>query len=107
MNPVWPTLRHVLDALSGSGARVALVGGLAVGVRGEPRFTRDVDLAVAVSSDAEAEALVRDLLARGYRAFNALEQEAAGRLATVRLRSPTAATDVAVVDLLFASSGIE
>lgn len=107
MNPVWPTLRRILDALTESGASVALVGGLAVGVRCEPRFTRDVDLAVAVADDAEAEALVRALLARGYRAFDVLEQEAAGRLATVRLRCPPAEADTAVVDLLFASSGIE
>lgn len=34
----------VLDAL---GARYAVVGGLAVSARAEPRLTRDVDLAVA------------------------------------------------------------
>ena len=35
---------------------LALIGGLAVSARTEPRFTRDADLAVAVTSDAEAEA---------------------------------------------------
>jgi hypothetical protein len=34
----------------------ALVGGLAVSVHVEPRFTRDIDLAVAVAGDAKAEA---------------------------------------------------
>lgn len=38
--------------------RYALVGGLGVSARGEPRYTRDVDLAIAVSRDDEAEALV-------------------------------------------------
>jgi hypothetical protein len=33
-----------------------LVGGLAVSVRTEPRFTRDVDLVVAISDDHAAEA---------------------------------------------------
>jgi predicted nucleotidyltransferase len=84
----------------------ALVGGLAVSVRTEPRFTRDADFAVAVTSDAEAEALIRDLRALGYEVEALLEQEAVGRLATVRL---TIAGDAEgpVLDLLFASSGIE
>ncbi len=45
----------------------ALVGGLAVSIRSEVRFTRDVDLAVTVTSDAAMEALVLDLAAAGYR----------------------------------------
>jgi len=45
----------------------ALVGGLAVSVRTEPRFTRDADLAVALASDAEAQALIRELRAHDYR----------------------------------------
>jgi hypothetical protein len=38
----------------------ALVGGLAVSIRTEPRFTRDADLAVALANDAEVEALIHD-----------------------------------------------
>jgi len=41
------------------------VGGLAVSVRLEPRFTRDADVAVAVASDAEAEAVTGWLVAAG------------------------------------------
>jgi hypothetical protein len=37
-----------------------------VSVRAEVRFTRDVDLAVQVSSDAEAEAVVSRLAGNGY-----------------------------------------
>lgn len=50
-------------ALLGYNAHIpfALVGGLAVSARTEPRFTRDADLAVALASDAEAEALIREL----------------------------------------------
>jgi hypothetical protein len=83
--------------------RFALVGGLAVSVRAEVRFTRDVDLAVAVDDDAEAEALVYALTSRGYAAIASVEHGTQSRLATVRLRSP----DAVKVDLLFASSGIE
>jgi hypothetical protein len=78
-----------------------------VSVRTEPRLTRDADLAVVVTDDRDAEALVRHLQEGGWRVVTAIEQEAAGRLATVRLA--LAGDDVAgaVVDLLFASSGIE
>ena len=74
--------------------------------RTEPRFTRDADLAVALDGDAAAQALVRELHIRGYGIGSIVEQEAVGRLATVRLtRSPVPRAPV--VDLLFASSGIE
>jgi predicted nucleotidyltransferase len=82
----------------------ALVGGLAVSARAEPRFTRDIDLAVAVPDDAAAEALVADLVRRSWHVTAIVEQEATGRLAQVRLRPDRAGM---VCDLLFASSGIE
>jgi hypothetical protein len=88
-------------------ARAALIGGLAVSIRAEPRTTRDVDLAVAVESDREAESLVRALLGLQYRIAGQLEQDRAGRLATVRLLLPDAPRSRIVIDLLFASSGIE
>ena len=44
-------LRQVARDLERAGCRWALLGGLAVSVRAEPRFTRDIDLAVAVESD--------------------------------------------------------
>ena len=85
----------------------ALVGGLAVSIRAEPRFTRDVDLAVAVADDPAAEALVGDLRAQGYHLETTLEQEALGRLATARLTPPGLSATGIVLDLLFASSGLE
>ena len=85
----------------------ALVGGLAVSIRSEPRTTRDVDVAVTVADDAEAEALVSSLRARGYGIETLLEQEAIDRLATARLLAPGEAPGGIIVDLLFASSGIE
>ncbi len=93
------------DAVRALGRRFAMIGGLATSLRGEPRTTRDVDLAIASEDDADAEAFVRDLAARGYRVVAILEQEATGRLATVRLVSPV--DGVTVVDLMFASCGIE
>jgi predicted nucleotidyltransferase len=83
---------------------IALVGGLAVGARTEPRFTRDVDIAVAVSSDAEAEQYVLSLRQVGYALSATVEQVTQTRLATVRLRRGGKGP---IIDLLFAASGIE
>lgn len=98
---------HRIDAdLTSVHVSFALIGGLAVSARTEPRFTRDADLAVAVANDAQAEALVHTLRTLDYRIESVVEQRAVGRLATVRLvRGP--APRAPVVDLLFASSGIE
>jgi hypothetical protein len=99
-------LRQICADLTDAHRSFAVVGGLAVSARTEPRFTRDADLAVAVASDAEAEDLVRALQGSGYTVEALVEQDAVGRLATVRLtRSRDAASPV--IDLLFASSGIE
>lgn len=85
---------------------MAVIGGLAVSVRTEPRFTRDADLAIATANDGESEALVLSLQQRGYRVLAVLEHEN-GRMSTVRLLPPGGSEDGVVVDLLFASSGIE
>jgi hypothetical protein len=84
------------------GRLYAVVGGLAVSARTEPRFTRDVDLVVDAANDNDVEALIREAGVRGYRPFMILEHDVAKRIATVRLQSGTG-----VLDLLFASSGIE
>ncbi len=107
MNLLEQALRRVREDLQDLGVRWALVGGLAVSALTEPRFTRDVDLAVAADGDEESEALVRQLTVRGYEVLGAVEQLATGRLATVRLIPPGLEAGTVVVDLLFASSGIE
>jgi hypothetical protein len=78
-------LRRVVQNLQDLHRRFALVGGLAVSARTEPRLTRDADLAVLVADDQDAEALVRDLQTGGWRVVAAIEQNVAGRLAAVRL----------------------
>lgn len=100
-------LAKIASDLSTADAPYALVGGLAVSVRTEPRFTRDVDLAVAVPGDEEAEALVYRLRAAGYEVGAIVEQEATNRLATVRLAPQGEDLAGVVIDILFASSGIE
>lgn len=107
MNLIQATLTRIAHDLVALGQPWALVGGFAVSVRAEPRFTRDVDVAVAVPDDGSAEGLVRALVHRGYRVTATVEQEATGRLATARLIPPFARADEIVVDVLFASSGAE
>lgn len=60
---------------------------------------------MAVAADRAAENLVRELTGRGYRLTAIVEQEATGRLATVRLEHRNASSLLG--DLLFATSGIE
>lgn len=109
MNHVEAALRQIAAALQQRPTRWAVVGGLAVSARSEPRTTRDVDVAVALAGDDEAEHLVRSLFTLGFRTaeHGILENRATGRLATVRLVAPGEQADGVVVDLLFASSGIE
>ena len=106
MTSLESALHRITADLTRSDVDFALVGGLAVSVRTEPRFTRDADFAVAVSGDAEAEALIQRLRAIGYEVTALVEQDAVGRLATVRLALAGDA-EGPVMDLLFASSGIE
>lgn len=107
MNGLALALVEIGRRLDAAGLPWALLGGLAVSVRSEPRFTRDIDLAVSVAGDAQAEALVHQLRSVGYEVLAVVEQEATGRMATVRLAPPGEAEDTVVTDLLFASSGIE
>lgn len=107
MSRLEAALRSIASELDRRRRLWAVVGGLAVSARTEPRFTRDVDLALAVADDADAESLVHALVASGYRVTASLEQEAVRRLATVRLEAPGEGPEGVVVDILFASSGVE
>ena len=107
MSRLEQALRGIAAELAHPERSWALVGGLAVSARTEPRFTRDIDLALAVRDDAMAEALVHGLAGSGYRVLASIEHEAARRLATVRLETPGEGPGGVVVDLLFASSGVE
>ncbi len=107
MNQLEAALRRASDDLEARGTQWALIGGFAVSARTEPRFTRDIDLAVAVDDDAAAETLVRSLMNDGYGLITMIEQTLTDRLATVRMAAPLSGYSDIVVDLLFASSGIE
>lgn len=107
MSPLQTVLAQVGESLDELGVGWALVGGLAVSARREPRFTRDVDLAVSVDDDADAERVVHALAQRGFDIETVIEQRRVERLATARIRSTDPHDRWVLVDLLFASSGIE
>ncbi|HMB79680.1 MAG TPA: nucleotidyl transferase AbiEii/AbiGii toxin family protein [Vicinamibacterales bacterium] len=108
MSALADALGAAASILTASGRSWAVVGALAVSARTEPRFTRDIDIAVAVADDTDAETVVRSFSARHYTVFSLVEQDAAGRLATARLSGVSPGGEASVIlDLLFASSGIE
>jgi predicted nucleotidyltransferase len=94
---------QVLSFLHKENVKGCIVGGLAVSARCDPRFTRDVDIAVVVNTDEHAEALIHALGTHGFQMHGLVEQEAVGRMAMARLST----ADGLSIDLLIASSGIE
>ncbi len=85
---------------------MALVGGMAVCIRAEPRPTSDVDIAIAVADDAAATSLVARLESDGYRVLESIPHDDTGRIATTRLSLIVSDAEV-TIDLFFASSGVE
>lgn len=75
---------QVLSALRQENVKGCIVGGLAVSARCDPRFTRDVDIAVVVDTDEHAEALIHALASHSLQLVGLVEQEAVGRLAMFR-----------------------
>lgn len=104
-NALAESLTQLARDLDRMQAAWALIGGFAVSVWVEPRFTRDVDVCVLVDDDASAERTALELRNLGYTVTSVVEHEYRDRLATVRLVSPVSGG--ILIDLLFASSGIE
>lgn len=108
-----PWLNKIQRELESLDAQFALVGGMAVAVRAEPRFTRDIDLAVAVADDSAAERILGGLIRRGYRPVAELDRKDRPRLAAMRLAPPGSDIDILesertpIIDLIFAACGIE
>jgi hypothetical protein len=103
-------LVRLVEDLQAGRFRWALVGGFAVTLRSEPRSTRDIDIALAVTGEQEASAAALYLRLRGYRDHpeGAVIEHKDGRLATVRLISPPVeGGNGSAVDLLITSSGVE
>jgi hypothetical protein len=88
-------LTRLESDLKALGLRWAAIGGLAVAARAEPRTTRDLDVAIAVAGDREAEKIVLAMRSRGYFEVPNKAVEEGDEF------------DGLVVDLMFASSGVE
>ena len=97
---------HILEALREQEVQYALVGGLAVTHYTTPRFTKDVDFALALAG-TEQSRLLRNLRTDGYREGQTLESLVRDELIGVRLFAPGSDSQEPNVDLLFAACGAE
>ncbi len=107
MNWLQPALLKLKADLRHLRLRWTLIGGLAVSLRGEPRTTKDLDVAIAVTGNREAENIVANFTSRAYRLDAVREHLELDRLVSVGLVAAVTGTREIVVDLMFASSGIE
>ncbi|MGK0481263.1 MAG: putative nucleotidyltransferase [Planctomycetota bacterium] len=108
-----PTQRNrtveLVELIQSLGYDCALVGGLAVSVRTRPRATQDIDVAVAVTADEDAERVGFELSEAGYRLRDTLENTGTGYISTLRFNHPRDAHDAQepTIDVLFSTCGIE
>ena len=101
-------LPQVVRDLQELGRPFALVGGLAVSVRAEERFTKDIDFAVSVPNEAAFKATLRDLIKqKHYKAEEPFQDARTGELRGARLSPPGQEGAAVPVDLLFRTCGIE
>jgi hypothetical protein len=107
VNQLEAALRRFPRDLRAVNVRWALVGGFAVSAYAGGRATADIDVAVAVDSDAEVERAIYGLNSAGYEVATLLETEDSGAIATVRLRFPVTDERELLFDLLVRTSGIE
>ena len=63
---MFPAIRRLDEVLRGDGLMYCIIGGIAVAIRGQPRFTRDVDVTVLV--DPKWEESVLDLILERFAA---------------------------------------
>lgn len=93
--------------LDGVGARWALIGALAASIYGDPRTTKDIDIAVVTADTLELDVLVSKLGSRGYLNPQSLMHVSPTFQLGMRLTVPSKRAYKIPVDLLNSSSGIE
>ena len=98
-------LSEAVEYLEEFGLSYAVVGAIAVGARSEPRFTRDVDLAVSVDSDEHSEKFISFLISKDYELRELFQQKSSGEIITCRM-APRNQAGI-MIDFLFKTSGIE
>lgn len=101
--------RQVVEDLAATGFDFALVGALAVGVRAEERFTKDIDFAVSVATEQDVRDCLRSLLKPdGYKLVRSPEGHPELDVRPMATITPVVSDGPGIlVDLLFNLCGIE
>jgi predicted nucleotidyltransferase len=99
------SVKAIKEFFDAGSVRYCLVGGLAVSVRVGERTTKDIDFAISVASEKQAEDTIRYLLDCGLKLETLLEHKNSGLMSTVRLKYIDGPNYF--IDLLFSASGIE
>ena len=100
---IWPTLADAVQLLEARGIEFALIGGLAVSLRGQPRMTVDVDL-VMLSDVERALELVREIDSTPFAPLFPGVEEVVARSSILPLRHRTTGIRV---DVAIGMSGFE
>lgn len=102
--PVLVALRHAWSALERFHAPMAILGGIAVAAWGHARFTKDVDILLAIDGD-QVDDLIESLLKSGMRTMREPPLITIGDVDLVQLlyEPPDTFLDLRI-DLLFARS---
>jgi len=111
-DPIEEHLKRIIADLESIDVAYALVGGIAYGVRAEPRFTRDIDLTLVADSDQQAQQITGQFVRCGYLPEMEIANRHTGALATFRMRNRQPVAGIPVeqspfIDLLFSHCGIE
>lgn len=107
MSFLFSELRRVTSDLHQSGVAWCLVGGLGTSVYIEPRTTKDIDVVVSVSDEAQANRLKESLLSRGYTNPQVLMHTTPTRRMGWRVFIPSSRESSIPLDILVAACGIE
>jgi len=83
-----------------------LIGGLAVSLISDPRFTNDLDIAIYVKNEKEIDEIIKSLSKLNYFPKTIINQTNVNLISIVRLISKDDSEDF-YIDLIFNSSGIE
>jgi hypothetical protein len=100
---LWPTLADAAHVLETRGIRFALIGGLAVSLRGQPRMTVDVDLMILADID-QALGLAQELSSTPFEPLFPGVEEVVARSYILPLRHRTTGIRV---DVAIGMSGFE
>jgi len=101
-------LPKLVQDLTAMDVPFAVIGGLAVSVHAEERFTKDVDFSVLVKDEQAGKKVLERLIdEKGYRPGEGFFDSRTEELRGARMYPPEAMGSEVPVDLLFSTCGIE